>query len=351
MIRKTTININYSNMGKLQTLNSILEESKKVINLYIDYLWELQDFKSKYIKFKVKSWLSARMLQNLGKQALQIVKSQRKKKNKTKPSFDKNTIEFDPRFIDISFDTNSFDIWIHIQSIGKKISLNLPSKKHKHFHTFIGWNLKKSIRLRKNEKGYFIDLYFQKKEPDKRIRGKVLGGDIGYKKLLMDSEGIISDVGLEQVYEKISRKKQGSKAFKRALTERDSKINESINKKDLSDVKEMVMEDLCNVKHKSKGKIRKKFSNKLQRWSYPKVLGKLECRCEEEGILFTKVPPEYTSQKCSKCGVIEKTNRKGEKYQCACGNIMDADHNAAINISHMGVYSPHALYQENLCQM
>lgn len=28
--------------------------------------------------------------------------------------------------------------------------------------------------------------------------------------------------------------------------------------------------------------------------------------------------------------------------KCSCGLLIDADYNAAINISHMGVYSPHA---------
>lgn len=107
----------------------------------------------------------------------------------------------------------------------------------------------------------------------------------------------------------------------------------------MSNIKEVVVEDLKNVKHKSK--LRKKFNNKLQRWSYPKVLVKLSRLCEEKGVLFTKVNPRYTSQKCSCCGLIQKNNRKGEKYECSCGNVMDADLNAAINISLMGVYSPH----------
>lgn len=44
------------------------------------------------------------------------------------------------------------------------------------------------------------------------------------------------------------------------------------------------------------------------------------------------VDPRHTSRICSSCGVIEKRNRKGKQYVCACGNRMDADHNAAINI-------------------
>jgi len=90
--------------------------------------------------------------------------------------------------------------------------------------------------------------------------------------------------------------------------------------------------------------MRKKFMNRLQRWSYPKVLKKLHQMAEEAGALFTLVNPAYTSQKCCNCGAICKSNRVGKVYKCVCGNEMDADLNAAINLSRMGVYSPHALY-------
>ena len=283
------------------------------------------------------------MQQCLGKQALEIVKSQRKKKKKVKPSFDRDTLNLDSRFVDIKFDNNTFDCWIKLNCIGNKINIKLPSRKHIHFFKYKGWTLKKSIRLRKGENGYFIDLYFHKDKPILKSNGSTIGIDIGYKKLIVDSNGKKYDTGLESVYEKISRKKQGSKSFKRSLIERDNKINESINKIDFNPLKSIIAEDLKNVKSKSKGKIRKKFNNKLQRWSYSKVLNMLSFRCEEQGIDLVKINPAYTSQKCSKCGVICKSNRQGETYKCACGLIMDADINASINILHMGVYSPHVL--------
>ena len=40
-----------------------------------------------------------------------------------------------------------------------------------------------------------------------------------------------------------------------------------------------------------------------------KVLDKLSQICEENGILFTKINPAYTSQKCSVCGEVCKSNR------------------------------------------
>lgn len=45
------------------------------------------------------------------------------------------------------------------------------------------------------------------------------------------------------------------------------------------------------------------------------------------------VPAPYTSQTCSSCGVVEKSNRRQEDYKCSsCGLEIHADVNAAINV-------------------
>lgn len=336
MIRRVQINIGNSNIGKLNKLNMFAKEATYVINTYIGSLWEQHNFNSKYVNSKVETWLSARMQQCLGKQALEIVKSQRKRKKKTKPVFKGRSFNLDSRFVDIQFDNNSFDIWVKLSSIGNKIILRLPARQHYHLHKYKEWRLKDSIRLCILQGKYFIDLYYEKKPPKIKSTGKPKAIDIGYKKLIVSSAREF--LGNAEIYEKINRKKQNSNGFKRALKERDEQINIACKKLNLSKTNILYAEDLVNVKHKSKGRIRKQFMNKLQRWSYPKVLEKLSMLCEESGVIFKKVPPQYTSQRCSLCGVICKSNRKGEIYKCACGNIMDADYNASLNILHLGEY-------------
>ena len=345
MIRKSTINLKFANTGKLEKIKLIAEEYRRVVNLFIDVLWGQQKFSGNFIKDTkiVESWLSACLKQTTAKQALSIVKSQRKKKKKHKPVLKRMSLELDSRSVNIKQDVNHFDIWIKLSSIGNKIIINLSSQKHFHFNKLIagGWMIKKSIRLRINENGYFIDIFFEKDVPALRKLGKSKAVDIGYKKLIVSSDGEF--IGDSLIYEKIARKKQGSKAFKRALIERDELVNTSCKALNLNNVKELFAEDLKGIKHKSKGRIRKTFNNKLQRWTYKDVLCKLSMLCEEAGILFKKVPPQYSSQRCSSCGVICKANRKGEIYKCACGNIMDADLNAARNLLFMGRYGIHVL--------
>jgi len=344
VIRKSTINLKFANTGKLEKVKEIAEEYIRVVNIFIGNLWEQQQFSGNFVKdTTIESWLSARLKQAAAKQALSIVKSQRKKKKKHLPILNQTVLELDSRFVDIKQDVNHFDIWVKLSSIGNKIIINLPSQKHFHLNRLMknGWTIKKSIRLRINENGYFIDIFFEKAAPNLRKTGKQKAIDIGYKKLIVSSDGEF--IGDSSIYQKIACKKQGSKAFKRALIERNELVNASCKILDLDNVKELFVEDLKGVKRKSKGRIRKKFNNKLQRWVYGDVLNKFAMLCEEAGVLFKKIPPQYTSQRCSSCGVICKSNRQGEIYKCVCGVAMDADLNASINILHIGKYGSDAL--------
>ena len=109
--------------------------------------------------------------------------------------------------------------------------------------------------------------------------------------------------------------------------------------KEHSNVKDVICEKLKFVKHKSN--FSKKFNNKLQRWSYTKTLNRLELLSETKGFRLRYINPAYTSQTCSHCGVVIKSNRNGETYHCSvCGVELDADVNAAVNVLRRGVYSP-----------
>ncbi|AZT89369.1 transposase [Caldicellulosiruptor changbaiensis] len=67
---------------------------------------------------------------------------------------------------------------------------------------------------------------------------------------------------------------------------------------------------------------------------YEKFKRKLKSKCEEYGIEYVEVDESYTSQKCSRCGVLRKSNRKHRRlYVCReCGSVMNADINGAVNI-------------------
>lgn len=73
----------------------------------------------------------------------------------------------------------------------------------------------------------------------------------------------------------------------------------------------------------------------LSNWSYYELQHMIGYKAEREGIKVLFVNPSYTSQQCSRCGNIDKENRKTqEQFICTkCGFKLNADHNAAINIA------------------
>lgn len=73
----------------------------------------------------------------------------------------------------------------------------------------------------------------------------------------------------------------------------------------------------------------------LRNWSYFELQKMIEYKAKREGIEVRYIDPSFTSQKCSKCGNIDKENRETqEDFICKkCGFKLNADHNASINIA------------------
>ena len=258
-------------------------------------------------------------------------------------------INLDGNLFDISYDSKEFDEFIKIRTpyfrnSKRTITIKIPLKHHKHSLKFKNWDRKNTIRLSKVNGNFYFTLFYEKGNlPIKQI-GNSVGADCGYKKLLVLSDGQVIGKSLENQYLKIAKKKQGSKNFRQNIVERDKLINQELNKIDLSQINQLVIEDLKNVKFKSK--LFRKVNNKLQRWTYPKVFSKLDRLCQENGILLTKVNPTYTSQTCSSCGTLDKNSRKGEVFKCVSCNLeIDSDFNASINILQRGGFDPSS--QEN----
>lgn len=66
---------------------------------------------------------------------------------------------------------------------------------------------------------------------------------------------------------------------------------------------------------------------------------KLKWKCKKNGSYFIKIDPNFTSKICSNCGYIfEELTLKDRIFNCpCCGQSIDRDVNAAINIKNRGV--------------
>lgn len=87
-----------------------------------------------------------------------------------------------------------------------------------------------------------------------------------------------------------------------------------------------------------RGRVRQrkgKQQRKLHGWSFDQLQGFLTYKAEDKACLVVTVDPKYTSQTCSVCGHVAKSNRKSQSvFRCKkCGYELNADLNAAINIA------------------
>ena len=354
MIRSSKHILKYQTNQKTLVLDKMFDSYQYLVQHYINLIWnhklELNILLSSKLLPNSREIKHSRWKQLAYKQASEIVRSvinknKNKKKTLTRPILRNVSINLDERFFDIDVSSEEFDEFINIKlpyfKEGKKraCEVRLPIRHHKHSNKFKDWNRKKTVKLTRKNKQYSVIFTYEKESPLIKKDGKSLGIDVGYNKLIVTSDGEIIGSEMKKLYQKISNKKQGSKKFKKSLVERDNKTNYYCNQLNIKDVNQLVVEDLKDVKKESN--LNHRVMNKVQRWSYLKTLDKLERSCEENGVLFTKIPTAYTSQVCSCCGTLDKLNRKGEIYKCSTCNVeLDADINAAKNILRRGVYSP-----------
>lgn len=203
-------------------------------------------------------------------------------------------------------------IFLPIFKEGKKRAktICLPIKHHKHSLKFNDWNRKKTVQLQRIDGKYFLNFIYENEDAKKKTSQKRIGIDLGYHKLIADSDGKFYGQELIDVYKKLANKKRGSKKYERLLKFKENEVNR-LTKKFVEEHEDfdIVCEDLKNVKYKLS--FYKSINNKLQYWSYRQVIDKLESLSQIKGFNLIKVDPSYTSQTCSKCGAVIKANREG----------------------------------------
>ena len=100
-----------------------------------------------------------------------------------------------------------------------------------------------------------------------------------------------------------------------------------------------VLEDLSNVRQETE-KVRRKDRYISVSWSFYDLEQKLKYKAQRNSCLVINVDPHYTSQRCPKCGHIEKSNRdkKHHIFCCKnCGYRSNDDRIGAMNLYLLGL--------------
>lgn len=352
--RSATVSLKFSTEEKKQQLEALLEEYKYVVQSFVDLAWDNSSTKlnKDSLSLVKDTSLSERFKSNALRQALSIVINTKKSAKALgvpaeKPEFT-GTALLDAKFIFVNLDnSNYFDGWIRISTLHKGKRIWIPFKRTKPLNKWLekGFKLVHSVRLRKYNGNLYADLILEKEVSPKET-GEFLGIDSGINKALSLSNKTFLGSNYHYYTDKIKRKQHKSKAYYRALKERDNYLKQEINKIDFSSCRQIFAENLKGIKKNTKKnkRVNKKVRKLFSVWVQGKTFRWLQNKCEENCVQFTFVPARYTSQTCSKCGHREKSNRNGELFRCKkCSLTIDADYNASLNILSVGLRSLESL--------
>ncbi len=200
--------------------------------------------------------------------------------------------------------------------------------------------------------------------PDEKVKDveEFIGVDFGLTDIVNTSEGVSHSAEWLNSYREHRQKVRSSIQTKADTSKRSTKrncrklskrlsgkerttatiINHTISKSIVNLAKQqrkgISIEDLTGIRFTSK-KRNKAFRSKLGKWNFHQLRTFLEYKSLLEGVKLIVVEPAYTSQTCHICKHIGvRTNKEFQCVNTNCKvNIIDADFNASMNISLLGV--------------
>jgi transposase len=333
--RSTKLNLSFSTSAKARELSRVLDEYGRVVNLFIDSFWDKCPKKADLLKpvvDSVDSWLSARLRKVAAREAIDMVKAMRRRGG-NKPSHRGKRMCVSSTIADLqpTRRAEEFDAWLHLNSIGGHIILDLPVRFHKHFHKLAkrGRRLESYVITRDS-----VQLCFEIETGPKKETRVAIGVDTGIKALASLSTGDQLGTDIEEHIDRINRCKHGSKGQRRARRALRQRMDETA--RDVVDQADMLvvekLKGICN-KTKVKRRLTKTMRRSIGSWNVRYWLSRLQARAEDNRVVFRSVPAFYTSIECSACGYTDRSNRDREVFLCQkCGHSDNADVNAAKNI-------------------
>jgi putative transposase len=203
---------------------------------------------------------------------------------------------------------------------------------------------------KRNKMFIMIQVKMQDKEAEKKDEVKVLGIDRGIKNIaVLSNNTFFNSKHLREVkgrYQYLRRRLQhlGTRSAHRKLKKLSGRerrfvrnLNHVISKKIVSlpyDVFALEALEVAKLKRSNEGK---ELRKKLGSWSPSELQKFIEYKAQDLGKTVIYVNPKYTSQRCSRCGYVDKNNRKETIFRCKnCGFELNADLNASRNIEVLG---------------
>jgi IS605 OrfB family transposase len=215
---------------------------------------------------------------------------------------------------------------------------------------------------------FFLLVTLDTPEAPPMVPERFLGIDLGIINLATDlDENSYSSEDVEVVRQRAMThratfQRTGTKRAKRCLkamvgqqTKFQCWVNHGIAKRLVHLAKDtkaaLVLEDLTHIR--SRMTVRKRQRAKQHNWSFGQLRAFLAYKAQRAGVPVIFVDPRNTSKTCSRCGHVDKRNRRSQaQFSCLrCGFECHADMNAASNLAVRGAVSRPDLVAPRLGQL
>ncbi|MCE7734858.1 MAG: IS200/IS605 family element transposase accessory protein TnpB [Candidatus Heimdallarchaeota archaeon] len=290
------------------------------------------------------------VLKSLKKKNTSKTKTSKKKKMKWKlPQVNFNSIipiRYDYRCSTIHLEQRS----VSLATISKRINLTFEIPRY--YNKFVTWKFK-SFELIYIHKRFFLHFVVEKPISSELLdsphSGVFVGIDRGMRHLAVSSQKKFYSGsrlrGSKDKYFRLKRslQKKGTRSarsklrFSSGREKRFQKdMNHCITKDIISNIpanSTIILEDLSFIRKTGKRRRKTRSSREFHSWAFYQFQMFLEYKAVEKNIEVVYVNPAYTSQECSSCGYILKSNRNGSNFLCkSCNFSLNADLNASHNI-------------------
>lgn len=264
------------------------------------------------------------------------LKRQPRKKEQSSIRYDKRTARINLNFSEASIAT------VNGRVKGKLI---VPE----YFKKYSEWKVG-GCTLNYKRGDFFLNVFVQTETPKQIGKNNVLGIDRGINNIAVCSDNsFLNSKKLRMVkghYAHLRKELQskGTCSAKRKLkriAERERRFVRNSNHVIANEILSkpfdvFALEDLTNIRVQKR--LGRRFNQKLGNWSFNELEQILKYKAEGIGKQVLSIDGRYSSQKCSKCGYISRSNRKLSHFKCgSCGFELHSDLNAARNIAQAGI--------------
>jgi IS605 OrfB family transposase len=323
-----------------------LKECNRVCNDISNIVWQSKTFNTfklhhlVYRSIKKSSKLSAQSLVRCIGKVADSYKPNKKVQRRFKSL---GAVAYDPRILSYNIEKQIASIW----SVDGRLKIPFVCHNPKYLPYIKG----EADFVYKKGKFYLFQTV-EVPEDDVKDIEDFIGVDFGITDIATLSDGTnFNSEKLNQIRDKRfkvrrsvqSKDTRGSRKLLKRLKGRERRfatisnhtIAKRIVEKAISESKGIAIEDLTHIRERTT--VRKAQRRRHHSWSFFQLCSFLEYKAKLAGVPLVAVNPQYTSKTCNVCKTIG--NRNGKRFSCpSCGNVTDADTNAAKNIAQLGAF-------------